>query len=233
MGPASVSVVYTSSWLPTLSRFCIPHELRDPSQRSHWTDKPSLLKQCCYVWKANLGRKMSCEILRGLFPFMARLGCIRLFLLLQAYKKQQHSEEMTAFFKCQKKHPSERNGTYKCFFPCGKGTLLIFTCSFSWENQCGFLSQLWFPETLRNLLFNKEALFQYCNSFKTLWRPNPFVSHRAIAESEKILTDTRASASPLPHYFLLRQSSLSTTTFPLYKLTGGRSFKEFEIEVFI
>lgn len=135
---------------PNLEQILYAQWVRDPSQQSHWMDKPSLLKQCCYVWKANLGRTMSCEILWGLFPFVARLWCIRFFLLMQAHKKQRHSEEMTASFKWQrKKNPSERTGTYKCFFSCGKETSLIFTCSFSQENWCGFQSQPWSPETLK------------------------------------------------------------------------------------
>lgn len=158
----------------------------DPSQHSHWMDKPNLLNQFCYVWKANLGQKMSCEIV--LFLFMARLWCIRFFLLMQAYEKRRHNEEMTAFFKCQRKRIHLKGLKLNtCFFSCGEETSFIFTCSFSWENQSGFLNQPWSSETLKQLLFIKEVFFLYCASFKTLWRLNPFLPHWEVSESEKIL----------------------------------------------
>lgn len=174
---------------PNLEQILYSQWVRDPSQHSHWMDKPSLLKQCCYIWKTNLGRKKSCETVWGLFPFMARLWCIRLFLLMQACKKQQHSKEMRVFSKCQKKkNVSEKTGTYRwVFFLCGEATSLIFTCSFSWEKL------VWVPEFL-----DLQKPWNYFSSIKkfsshtvpvskTLWRLNLFVPHWAISASRKIL----------------------------------------------
>lgn len=115
--------------------------VRDPSQHSQWMDKPSLLKQCCYIGKANLGWKMSCEIVWGLFPFMARLWCIRFFSAYASlWKEVIQWEKYNTFPMPQEKSLSERAVTYKCFFSSRKETSLIFTCSFSWE------SLIWIPK---------------------------------------------------------------------------------------
>lgn len=101
---------------PNLEQTLYSQWVRDSSQHSQWMDKPSLLKQCCYIGKASSGRKKSCEMLWGLFPFMARLCCVRFFLLMLACKKKWHGKEIIAFFKCQQKNnPSERTVTQMCF----------------------------------------------------------------------------------------------------------------------
>lgn len=91
MGPASVSVTPAVGSQPGGDSI---FPMRS-QPASHWMDKPSLLNQFCYVWKANLGQKMSCEIV--LFLFMARLWCMSFFCLCRHIKssdtmrKWQHS----------------------------------------------------------------------------------------------------------------------------------------------
>lgn len=126
------------------------------------------------------------------------------------------------------------------FFLYGDVTLLIFTCSFSWENWYGFLSQPWSPETLKQLLFNKKVFFPYYPSFTNFMKAKSICATlNNLREWENPITEIRASASPLPQYFLLQQFSnnnnnkkiyLSHAAFHLIKVVGGLSSKDFEIE---